>query len=183
MGRYLFRLVYVSAIIILIVVWINSYSQRFPYLDLKYANLIGLENKKNASCGISINHGKIACWHLQVIPSMKYINPNWPRKDRFGYIRTHDMCTIDALALPFSGQPDGTKLLYAIWFPIWVPTAILFLIPMFIFIKINTIKLIRRSCNHCIHCGYNLTGNISGTCPECGTPIENTAIIPSNHKT
>jgi hypothetical protein len=23
---------------------------------------------------------------------------------------------------------------------------------------------------HCRHCGYNLTGNISGVCPECGTP-------------
>ena len=25
---------------------------------------------------------------------------------------------------------------------------------------------------HCQKCGYNLTGNVSGICPECGTPIE-----------
>ncbi len=25
----------------------------------------------------------------------------------------------------------------------------------------------------CEQCDYNLTGNISGTCPECGTPIRN----------
>ena len=24
---------------------------------------------------------------------------------------------------------------------------------------------------HCQRCGYNLTGNVSGKCPECGTPI------------
>src|SRR5436309_2505257 len=24
----------------------------------------------------------------------------------------------------------------------------------------------------CEHCSYSLTGNISGTCPECGNPIE-----------
>jgi hypothetical protein len=24
---------------------------------------------------------------------------------------------------------------------------------------------------HCRRCGYNLTGNTSGTCPECGTPL------------
>ena len=24
---------------------------------------------------------------------------------------------------------------------------------------------------HCQDCGYNLTGNTSGICPECGTPI------------
>jgi hypothetical protein len=26
----------------------------------------------------------------------------------------------------------------------------------------------RRKRNQCIHCGYNLTGNVSGICPECG---------------
>jgi hypothetical protein len=25
---------------------------------------------------------------------------------------------------------------------------------------------------NCAHCGYNLTGNTSGVCPECGTPIQ-----------
>lgn len=25
---------------------------------------------------------------------------------------------------------------------------------------------------HCARCGYNLTGNASGTCPECGWPLE-----------
>ena len=25
--------------------------------------------------------------------------------------------------------------------------------------------------NACKECGYNLTGNVSGICPECGTPI------------
>jgi RNA polymerase subunit RPABC4/transcription elongation factor Spt4 len=24
---------------------------------------------------------------------------------------------------------------------------------------------------HCVNCDYNLTGNESGMCPECGTPI------------
>jgi hypothetical protein len=28
----------------------------------------------------------------------------------------------------------------------------------------------RRNIGHCRHCGYNLTGNTSGVCPECGTP-------------
>lgn len=25
--------------------------------------------------------------------------------------------------------------------------------------------------NHCLECGYNLEGNTSGTCPECGTAL------------
>lgn len=29
----------------------------------------------------------------------------------------------------------------------------------------------RRRCQgRCLKCGYNLTGNLSGVCPECGTP-------------
>jgi hypothetical protein len=28
----------------------------------------------------------------------------------------------------------------------------------------------RRDAGGCSHCGYNLTGNTSGTCPECGKP-------------
>jgi hypothetical protein len=28
----------------------------------------------------------------------------------------------------------------------------------------------RRAPGHCKECGYDLTGNASGRCPECGTP-------------
>jgi hypothetical protein len=28
-----------------------------------------------------------------------------------------------------------------------------------------------RECSICSTCGYDLTGNVSGICPECGTPI------------
>ena len=31
---------------------------------------------------------------------------------------------------------------------------------------------------HCTKCGYNLTGNVSGRCPECGAAIE-----PESRKT
>lgn len=29
----------------------------------------------------------------------------------------------------------------------------------------------RTASNQCIDCGYDLTGNTSGVCPECGTPV------------
>lgn len=34
----------------------------------------------------------------------------------------------------------------------------------------------RRSANQCARCGYNLTGNLSGVCPECGTPAPARAV-------
>jgi hypothetical protein len=30
-------------------------------------------------------------------------------------------------------------------------------------------RLPRQSARRCLHCGYDLTGNVSGVCPECGT--------------
>lgn len=32
-----------------------------------------------------------------------------------------------------------------------------------------------RPTGRCTACGYNLTGNVSGVCPECGTPVTGTA--------
>ncbi len=29
----------------------------------------------------------------------------------------------------------------------------------------------RSMCKRCEYCGYNLTGNVSGICPECGEPV------------
>lgn len=36
--------------------------------------------------------------------------------------------------------------------------------------RASQIRLIddRLRCGRCLSCGYNLTGNLSGTCPECG---------------
>ncbi len=30
----------------------------------------------------------------------------------------------------------------------------------------------RRAKGRCVHCDYSLTGNVSGACPECGTPFK-----------
>lgn len=30
----------------------------------------------------------------------------------------------------------------------------------------------RRKRGECLNCGYNLTGNVTGVCSECGTKIE-----------
>jgi rRNA maturation endonuclease Nob1 len=33
----------------------------------------------------------------------------------------------------------------------------------------------RRERGECEQCGYSLTGNTSGVCPECGTPVSQKA--------
>jgi hypothetical protein len=51
--------------------------------------------------------------------------------------------------------------------PLWIP---------FLLVAIPTAFLWHRDRRrilpgHCQRCGYNLTGNVSGTCPECNTPV------------
>jgi len=51
--------------------------------------------------------------------------------------------------------------------PLWIPFVI-FAIPT---ASLWWIDRRRIPPGHCQRCGYNLTGNVSGLCPECGTPI------------
>ena len=38
-------------------------------------------------------------------------------------------------------------------------------------VRAHRIQRNRPSPGDCQSCGYNLTGNVSGICPECGTPV------------
>lgn len=50
-----------------------------------------------------------------------------------------------------------------------IPLAVLLAIPVAILWRLDRPKV---PPGHCTTCGYNLTGNESGRCPECGDPIE-----------
>lgn len=51
-------------------------------------------------------------------------------------------------------------------FPLWFPVIVFRMYPTIILIR-----RLRRRRGHCLKCDYNLGGNLSGVCPECGTPI------------
>ena len=54
------------------------------------------------------------------------------------------------------------------WVPLWIPCAALSL-PTAVLCWLDRRRI---SPGHCRNCGYNLTGNLSGTCPECGNSVE-----------
>ena len=56
--------------------------------------------------------------------------------------------------------------------PIWTVPAFLIAYPIFAFIRGPMRRWRRRRRGVCAGCGYNLTGNESGVCPECGNKIE-----------
>ena len=57
-------------------------------------------------------------------------------------------------------------ILRLITIPLWIPL---------LAVALPTVWLWRRDSRHlpglCRYCGYNLTGNVSGVCSECGTEV------------
>jgi len=65
-------------------------------------------------------------------------------------------------------RPDGRYvMMWSLSVPFWVPLLLLSVYP-----GTQAALLLRRRRRHrpghCQHCGYDLTGNVSGRCPECG---------------
>ena len=58
--------------------------------------------------------------------------------------------------------------LYTARVPLWLPTILLAACPTLAFIGGPFRRHRRRRRGECIGCGYDLTGNESGVCPECG---------------
>lgn len=52
-----------------------------------------------------------------------------------------------------------------------LPVALLIAYPLVALTRSRILRHQRRV-GYCAQCGYNLTGNVSGLCPECGTSVE-----------
>ena len=55
--------------------------------------------------------------------------------------------------------------------PTWMPPVVFGAFPLISLWGIpRRRRKLRRARGQCVTCGYDLTGNLSGVCPECGTP-------------
>ena len=54
---------------------------------------------------------------------------------------------------------------------LWIPFVLFAAYPTIAWIRGPVRRWRRRQRSLCLTCGYDLTGNVSGVCPECGTPI------------
>lgn len=79
---------------------------------------------------------------------------------------------VDARANSALAVPDQLRRHYEVWLavPFWF-LALLFGVLPLTFAARRLVRR-RRGLHDCRQCGYNLTGNTSGICPECGTPRE-----------
>ena len=65
----------------------------------------------------------------------------------------------------------STRRSITIQFPAWFPFVLFAAYPSFVLVRGSLRRLHRRKHGLCVHCGYDLTGNVSGRCPECGTQV------------
>lgn len=54
-------------------------------------------------------------------------------------------------------------------------------IPFLLFLVPHIRRWHRRRKGRCLECGYSLTGNLSGVCPECGAPVATSATSPGTN--
>lgn len=70
-------------------------------------------------------------------------------------------------------QPEKvySNTMHAIFCPPWVIVGPLGIYPALVFFRGPFRRWRRRRRGGCLKCGYDLTGNVSSVCPECGTSI------------
>lgn len=56
--------------------------------------------------------------------------------------------------------------------PLWMPLVLFAAYPLVAFARGPLRRWRRRKRSGCRQCGYNLTGNVSGRCPECGATVK-----------
>ncbi len=65
-------------------------------------------------------------------------------------------------------QLDGSPTYWIFAFiPFWEPFLLLAALPL-VACGVHLWRRKRRKEGYCVHCGYDLTGNVTGVCPECG---------------
>ena len=77
------------------------------------------------------------------------------------------------LILPFFGisAPISVRVVSFVFIPLWLPLLLTLLVILILVVRNRR----RIPVGHCTRCRYDLTGNTSGVCPECGMPLPSTA--------
>lgn len=74
-----------------------------------------------------------------------------------------------------SAGPFGQLYDHRLIVPFWFPTCLAAVLPLLALQRRQTSRRRKRQ-GRCVSCGYDLTGNMSGICPECGNTTEGATV-------
>lgn len=97
-------------------------------------------------------HRKVLAWHPP---------PRRRLLARIGLAVSTGICVIRICSLPWLWRYVPQGYVDLLWLLLVVPTMLLIAIDL----------RVEFPHGHCRKCGYNLTGNTSGICPECGEHV------------
>lgn len=69
--------------------------------------------------------------------------------------------------------------LHRLSMPLWLPFLVLAAYPTIALFRGPVRSWHRRRWGYCVECRYDLTGNVSGVCPECGTEFDHSILVGS----
>jgi hypothetical protein len=153
--------------ITVLVMWMTtrhlSYRWTFHWHGVHYAPVtnrgIGFDNLPELHDHVRIRDEKT----LKLVKDFRNLPPTTPFDQRNSE-KTHVISQLQVI----KQQQSPARIRYII--PYWAAAAVLLICP-----SIWSARFLRQRSrlaeNQCRACGYNLTGNTSGTCPECGTPV------------
>jgi hypothetical protein len=150
---------------------------RWPFLALYSAVLLAASGWvvgafASCRCGTGIrSHGVL--WYVEACLDagnawvLVERSPSWTR---YPYLQGGEVIVHRFRAnwaLPAVSRRGSSSIVLV---PLWLPLA------LFLLVTVAARRVSRRRplLPECETCGYNLTGNVSGQCPECGTPIPGT---------
>jgi hypothetical protein len=122
---------------------------------------------------------------------MPYVEDGWvwekgeESRDPFPTKKDVSAFRIELLAFRFyygkwqQDTPPAQELWWAVTIPYWFLVLVLATLPA---VEVRRFWRKNRSIDRCPNCSYNLTGNNSGVCPECGSPIPKTEPISVSSK-
>lgn len=174
--RYIFNTLTVLSLLLLpatVGLWVDSHS----YAITRW---IGIEVGSDSCWVVESNNGKVAVLSVTFPGQVRRaLNSSWSRSK--GHFRE----PIDFHMFGFGGCNDspvtmlgnqvGYWLVSGIAIPYWFLASIFAILPTICFIKLLRRQQRLAMLGKCPTCTYDLTGNQTGVCPECGAGINGKA--------
>lgn len=149
------------------------------YRKLRGHNFVylGLDYEGGYTWHWTLENGQLQVQYGYRVPRDSVETPSWSSFSLFGLRFAYQIQLRDygdwfeggGRPLPASRR-CGTRHVH-VEVPLWHPLVVFAAYPILAFIRGPARRYRRRKRGLCIKCGYNLTGNVSGVCSECGTMV------------